>query len=73
MRAILIEEERFAEVAQLMRAEAISAGKNHFLRSQLGIELTERQMEFAADAISRAIHFHFVRWAQSHGASCVQS
>ena len=71
MKVILIEEERFAEVAALMRAEAASAGKNHFLRSQCGADLTEKQMELAADAISRAIHFHFVRWAQSHGASCV--
>lgn len=70
MRVILIEEQRFAEVAQLMHAEAVSAGKNHFLRHQAG-GLTEEQMTAAADAIGRAIHFHFVRWAQSHGASCV--
>ena len=69
MKVILIEEERFSEVAQLMRSEALSAGMNHFLRGQTG--LTQSQMEFAADAISRAIHLHFVRWAQSHGASCV--
>lgn len=71
MKVILIEEDRFSEVAALMRAEAVSAGKNHFLRSQCGVQMTEKQMEFAADAISRAIHYHFVRWAQSHGASCV--
>lgn len=69
MRAIIIEEERFAEIAALMRHEANRLGDNAYLCKHTG--LTPEQMKFAADEISRTLHFHFVRWAQSHGASCV--
>lgn len=70
MKAILIEEERFAEVAALMKLEAKDLHENGYLRQQSG--LTEQQLRFAVDEISRTIHMTFVRWAQSHGASCVK-
>lgn len=69
MRAIIIEEERFAEIVSLMKAEATNLKDNAYLCQQTG--LTPAQMQFAADEIFRSINFHFVRWAQSHGASCV--
>ena len=70
MRAIIIEEERFTEICNLMKAEALATGNNGYLKQQTG--LTKDQIQFAADEIHRAIHFHFVRWAQSHGASCTK-
>lgn len=69
MRAIIIEEDRFAEIAALMRHEATTLRDNAYLCERTG--LTREQMQFAADEIWRTIHFHFVRWAQSHGADCV--
>lgn len=69
MRVILIEDDRFAEICQLMKAEAIATGTNGYLKQQTG--LTKEQIEFAASEIHRTIHYHFVRWAQSQGASCV--
>jgi GTPase Era involved in 16S rRNA processing len=69
MKAIIIEEERFAEIAELMRHKATELHKNGYLYQQAG--LTEQQMKFAADEIHRSIHYYFVRWAQSHGVSCV--
>jgi len=69
MRVILIEEERFAEICLLMKAEAMRTAENGYLKEKAG--LSTEQVKWAADEIHRSIHFHFVRWAQSHGASCV--
>lgn len=70
MRAIIIEEERFVEVLQLMRAEATTLHENAYLLQKCG--LTPERAKFAADEMFRTINLHFVRWAQSHGASCVR-
>jgi hypothetical protein len=69
MKAIIIEEERFAEIAELMREKATGLHENSFMCQHT--KLTPDEMKFAADEIHRAIHYYFVRWAQSHGASCV--
>jgi GTPase Era involved in 16S rRNA processing len=69
MRVILIEEERFAEVADLMRQAATELHESAYLLNKCG--LTPEQAKFAADEMFRSINFTFVRWAQSHGASCV--
>jgi hypothetical protein len=69
MRAIIIEEERFAEVRDLMEKEATELHANAYLLQKCG--LTPEQAKFAADEMFRSINFAFVRWAQSHGASCV--
>lgn len=69
MRVIIIEEERFAEIVNLMRAQATTLHENAYLLQQCG--LTAEQAKFAADEMFRIMNFHFVRWAQSHGASCV--
>lgn len=70
MRAIIIEEERFTEICNLMKARAREVGENGYLKDRTG--LTKDQINFAVDEMHRAIHFEFVRWAQSHGASCVR-
>lgn len=70
MRAIIIEEDRFAEICELMKKAATEVREDGYLLQQC--KLTPEQAKFAADEIHRKIHYHFVRWAQSHGASCVQ-
>ena len=73
MRAIIIEEERFAEVLALMKARARAQHENSFLRVlQERYKLTEEETTMLADEIFRSINYEFVRWAQSHGASCVR-
>lgn len=70
MRAIIIEEERFAEITMLLKAECTNIKENSYLGQQTG--LTKEQREFAANEMFRCFNYHFVRWAQSHGASCVK-
>jgi hypothetical protein len=64
MKVILIEEERFAEVTELMQGAAN--------RVHMDFGLTDLQKQIIKQDIYRAVHFEFVRWAQSHGASCVK-
>ncbi len=70
MKAIIIEEDRFAEVCDAMKAAAIAQSENAYLCQHTN--LTRQQVKYAADEIHRGIHMVFVRWAQSHGASCVK-
>lgn len=70
MKAIIIEEERFAEITEILELACLKLPENGYLRQQSG--LTEEQVKFAASEMFRTFNFHFVRWAQSHGASCVK-
>jgi hypothetical protein len=69
MRVILIEEDRFAEIAALMKAECVSLAEEARTAERLGWD--KAIWKTACDEAHRSMHFHFVRWAQSHGASCV--
>lgn len=69
MRAIIIDEDRFAEIADLMKAAA-AEHKSRNEWEMLGI--TKEAWIRALDAAHSRIHYEFVRWAQSHGASCVR-
>jgi hypothetical protein len=69
MRAIIIEEERFAEVCELMEKAAIDAAKYPQHKPE---DVTQEDWERALRSAHRAIHYTFVRWAQSHGASCTK-
>lgn len=69
MKVILIEEARFPEVIDLMKARADKIDRS-FVGDAAG--LTDQQIRFVAEAVFRAVNFEFVRWAQSHGASCVR-
>jgi len=71
MRAIIIEEDRFVEVRDLMEKAATQLHTNSFLRVQCP-KLTEAEIKAAANEMFRAINYEFVRWAQSHGASCIR-
>jgi len=68
VRAIIIEEDRFREVTELMRAKAMDLKLSP---TPERLQMSEQAWEAAVDEIHRSMHFHFVRWAQSHGASCV--
>lgn len=70
MRAIIIEEARFAEVCDLMKLEAMLIAERDYMIETTG--LTRAQLKAVVDEVHRSMHFHFVRWAQSQGASCVK-
>ena len=74
MRAIIIEEERFTEVLALMRSRALEQGSNcwhHAIRERY--KITDEEMRQLGEEMFRSINYEFVRWAQSHGASCVRA
>ena len=61
MRAIIIEEDRFFEIRKLMEYECERLiGDPHSADFENGVK-----------AAARTINYHFVRWAQSHGAPCI--
>ena len=71
MKVILIEEDRFTDLTTTLRLEVTQSGGP--------IDNTAERMGWdkaiwraALDEAHRRYHLHFVRWAQSHGASCVQ-
>jgi hypothetical protein len=70
MRVIIIEEDRFSEVLEAMKSRATELRENSYLMQHT--KLSKEDMQFAADEIFRSINYEFVRWAQSHGASCVR-
>jgi hypothetical protein len=73
MKVIIIEEDRFAEVLAAMKARAKEQHANSYLLVlQERYKLTEEETTMLADEIFRSINYEFVRWAQSHGASCVR-
>ncbi len=61
MKVILIEEDRFKEICDKLRAETDKLVANESdLRRKAGMESNHRNM-----------YYHLVSWMQSHGASCV--
>lgn len=70
MRAIIIEEERFTEICDLMKAEADSLANHSNTAERLNFD--KGMWKSAVNEVHRSMHFYFVRWAQSHGASCTK-
>lgn len=70
MKAIIIEEERFAEICDLMKAKAQEIAERS--RTPERLNWDETMWKNACNEVHQAIHCTFVRWAQSHGASCVK-
>ena len=69
MKVILIEEERFSEILELMKAKTLDIAERDNTPERCG---WSREMWTAAvNEAHRTMHYYFVRWAQSHGASCV--
>lgn len=70
MRAIIIEEDRFAEISDLMKLKVMELSTKY--SHQKPQDLTDQQWAAALEAAHRTMHYYFVTWAQSHGASCVR-
>ena len=70
MKVILIEEYRFAELIDLLKAQKLNLMDDARTADRLGWD--KAVWRSAVDEAHRCMHFHLVRWAQSHGASCVQ-
>lgn len=69
MKVILIEEDRFNDLTEKLRLCELDK-RNDNTAERLGWPLN-----IWHEALNQArseMHFEFVRWAQSHGASCVR-
>jgi hypothetical protein len=69
MKAIIIEEDRFNDLTDALKLKELDKRSNNEAE-RLGWPIN---IWNAALAQARSeMHFEFVRWAQSHGASCVR-
>jgi hypothetical protein len=69
MRAIIIEEDRFNDLTETLRLKELDK------RSDNTAERLNWPINIWHEALNQArreMHLEFVRWAQSHGASCVK-
>lgn len=71
MKAIIIEEERFAELLILIKARCTEPDQFTAQAAQ-DLGLSQEQLTRLLHAMFRTFNYEFVRWAQSHGASCVR-
>lgn len=72
MRVILIEEDRFAEIRDLIKAHCTDPNVNAFLlRDAEELGIPKEKIVPLLESMWRTFNYQFVRWAQSHGASCV--
>jgi hypothetical protein len=69
MRVILIEEDRFADLADIVQLE-LQKGAVDNTAERMGWD--KSMWRAALDEAHRRYHFHYVKWAQSHGASCAR-
>lgn len=68
MRVILIEEDRFVDFTNALRlVESDKRNDNTAERLKWDLNIWHA----ALDEARRTYHYEFVRWAQSHGASCI--
>jgi hypothetical protein len=67
MKAIIIEEERFKEILELMKLESYELKKSNIAEIH---NIDDSTWQEAIRQVHRSMHYHFVKWAQSHGASC---
>jgi len=70
MKAIIIEEERFVEITELMKLKALQLKTKSNTPGREGIP--QHVWDAAIDEVHRNMNYHFVSWAQSQGASCVK-
>lgn len=69
MRVIMIEEDRFLDLTNALKLCELDK-RNNNTAERLGWDKAIWQA--ALEEARREFHFEFVRWAQSHGASCVK-
>lgn len=68
MRAIIIEEERFTELCDLLKAEAERISRDSSTPERLNLD--RNIWRTAVEEAYRMMNYQVVRWSQSHGASC---
>lgn len=69
MRAIIIEEDRFSDLLDALRLREMEMRTSPAAET-LGI--SAQAWNAALSEARKQFHYEFVRWAQSHGASCVK-
>ena len=69
MKAIIIEEDRFFEIMELIELEAMKLKESDIPER---IDISRQGWKSAITEVHRNMHYHFVLWAQSHGASCIR-
>lgn len=69
MKAIIIEEDRFNDLTNALRL-CEADGRNDNTANRLGWPINI--WHEALNQARREMHYEFVKWAQSHGASCVR-
>lgn len=69
MRVILIEEDRFLDLTAALRLKESDLRSDNDAH-RLGWPIN--MWHSALDKARREMHYEFVKWAQSHGASCVR-
>lgn len=73
MRAIIIEEDRFAELIDLLSLECTKRVHDYsVIQAARKAGVSEDDLVFLKDEMFRTFNLHLVRWAQSHGARCVR-
>lgn len=71
MRAIIIEEERFTEIVALLKAKC--TGPDCFTAHEANtLGIPQEKLQPLLESMFRTFNYEFVRWAQSHGASCTK-
>lgn len=68
MKAIIIEEDRFNDLIKSIKLREIEAATVSINRQS---QWTPELWKAALAAARSEMQFEFVKWAQSHGASCV--
>jgi hypothetical protein len=69
MRCIIIEEDRFNDLTDRLRLHESDARQDN-TATRLGWPINI--WHEALNQARRELHYEFVNWAQSHGASCVR-
>jgi hypothetical protein len=72
MKAIIIEEDRFRDIREILEYEALKL-INSFNPEHPDFKGVDKLLwDRTVKSIHRSMNYHFVKWAQSHGASCVK-
>lgn len=69
MKVILIEEDRFADLVDTLHLERLKSEVDN-TAERLG--WSQSMWRAALDEAYRRYHYHYVKWAQSHGATCIK-
>jgi hypothetical protein len=71
MKAIIIEEDRFTDFTTALHLKKMEiGGPTDNTAERMGWD--KQLWRAALDEAHRSYHYEFVRWAQSHGATCVR-